>query len=192
MRLTKDIRKLMLNEILQHKFDKKSEKLKQRLMTFAQKEADKQYSGELVKWMKEGKKYTSKSCFFTRSNVHLKFYDGSKVESDLYCCVWQWNYRGIPLKNPMLVVAEDRHTNTLTPLTKTRSVQLKKIVDAMDALYAQYLETETIISQALGACSTDKQLKDNYPELAPFLPIESSSRQLMIASETVSQIMQAK
>ena len=97
------------------------------------------------------------------------------------------------LSKPVRLLACDYHKTVITLTGNKKAIErVKNAVSRLDEIYSSRESTLSTITSALQSCNTTKQLKDQYPELAEYLPQEApETKPLIVSNELVRNALQS-
>ena len=187
MRLTNTTRQGMLNTIVAEKADPRVAKVKKKLETIAQQTADTFYPKSVKDWIDAAP--NGVLAFHNRSSIYLA--DGKACFG--HALLGRRNgYRNrnlVTLKKSLKVLAGDQYTDELQ-VSARNAKRLAGIKEELDAIEQDRDALHQVITSALWACNTRKQLEANYPALVKYLPkIEKQTKALAVTAGAVAEAL---
>ena len=186
MRLTKQIREDALSQVLTKKIKPQIDACKSQLTTLAKNAAYARYPKKVREWLAAA----PEGGVSTRIMFCLRHPNGSLVDHELLEGS-RYTRRRFSIGESIPVIAADAHNDELL-LTPAQEDRARKILTKMDSILKEKEEIVSTLKQALGACSTVKQLHDRYPELVKYLPqIETQGTAIAITNDDVKRVLAA-
>ena len=190
MRLTKKIREEVVQSVVDEKINKKVEAVRTTLTDLA---------NDLVKEIYSSKERafiaSAKSGWLDEvSQAYLRVSEGHTFRHKML----ETGRLGIHVMRPFRLVpavkrlARDRHRAIyLAPKTASQKAILKNAKATLDVLQEKEKTLLSIITPAVLSCTTDKNLKENYPDLVKYLPkAKPVSKAMVVTAEEVAKVLQ--
>lgn len=175
MRLTNQMREETIKKIIEQKIDAKLPSIMQQVEQVAQDAVDHRYPVNVKKWIDAA----PERGVTIQSRVFI-YIDGKKFDPPLLGI----RHTRITVK-PHGVIAADSNRYEVEP-TSNGKRKLKSITVQLERLDEKKAELKKVLTSALWSVTTLKQLHDNYPDLAKYLPRdESACKSLAVTNEVV-------
>lgn len=193
MRLTKVHRSAVLKAVLDKAQKKKLQVLRGKVRKIAQDAANHMYPKSVLEWMDARPR--DREAFVTRASFALNIVVDKQAEAQPVLFVHllseaRASYdRRIALTAPVKVLAENNHTDALT-VRGSAGKRLLKILAQYEVLAEERTTLRNTVNGALSACTTFKQVQENYPSLAKYLPkIQPATKALSVTDADVAKVL---
>jgi len=187
MRLTNEIRDNAITNILKKKIIAQVEKIRLEVLGIVQEEANKIYKGKVKEWID----LAPRGGLMMASEFHIK--SGNKCFYHELLGGGRWGVRltTFKLKKSIKVLKQDEYNEEINVSEKSKNgKRLKKIYSTLNDIDNQKTELEKTIRSALYGCTTRKQLVDNYPDLASYVPLmEKKTKALAVTNSEVRKVL---
>lgn len=187
MRLTNEIRDTAIAGIIKKKITGQIEKLREEVVLIAQDEANKKYKGKVKEWIDS----SPKGGLMLNSNFYLTIKDKFFYHELFGSGRWGNRKSHFKIKKSIKVLKQDEYDEDLIVSEKSKNgKRLKSICLKLDKIEEQKNLLEKTIRSALYGCTTRKQLVDNYPDLAVYVPLrEKETKALIVTSGEVKKAL---
>lgn len=185
MRLTNAIRKEILDSVVSRIITPQVDKEIESLQQVAQATADSFYPKNIKAWIDGG----PKDALLNRGSIYLRLSDKSGYF--VHSLINDGRRNCFSLSKSFKVLNKDQYERVFT-VTKNQQAKFKKIISKLDAIKEQKEKIKKTLTTALYSCNTRKQLEDNYPDLAKYLPeIAVTGMAMTVTNEAVKKILKA-
>jgi len=187
MRLTNEIRDNAIADILKKKITTQVEKLRLEILAIAQEEADKKYKGKIKEWIDSA----PRGGLMLVSDFHFELSGEFFYHELLGGGRWGTKKTTFKIKKSIKVLKQDEYDEELLVSEKSKNgKRLKTIRSELNDIDNQKMELGKTIRSALYGCTTRKQLIDNYPDLAAYVPlIEKETKALAVTNNEVKKVL---
>lgn len=189
MRITKDIRRAVLNAVIKKLIAPQIQDVMDQFHTMAERTMRNIYSKKVQEWIQQ----MPEGGLQLTSSIELKFSSGDRIRHDML--VRRSGIRNlygdvnVTLKRPVRVLAVDRYKSEWC-ISKSDDARATSLLNQLTIIEQKQKELEKTVSAAMLAVNTRKQLEINYPDLVQYLPVaEVKNKQLAITSDDVTRVL---